>query len=409
MSRPRAEDVAEPLTERIEATFSVPYRYTVEFTTDFLDPANGLLAGLVDGQPGKVLAVVDEGLLEHQPDLLSRLASYAAWHEGRLTLAGDPLLLPGGEEVKDDPAHAHSVVRAIYDRGIDRHSYVLAIGGGALLDAAGYGAAIAHRGVRLLRVPTTVLAQADSGVGVKNSINAFATKNFIGTFVPPVAVINDAAFLETLPDRDWLGGISEAVKVALLMDDAFFEQLEALAPALVARDGSAMATVIRHCARLHVAHIAGRGDPFETKSARPLDFGHWSAHKLERISEPQLRHGEAVAIGLALDLTYASLAGILAEADRNRGIAVMRALRLPLSDPALSDPRLIAGLREFREHLGGQLTVAMIDRIGHGLEVHEMDHRLIAEAINRLNAEEAEASHPHLQAAKVDPSVKRKR
>ena len=148
-----------------------------------------------------------------------------------------------------------------------------------------------------------------------------------------------------------------------------------------------MATLVRRCAQLHVSHIVNGGDPFESKTARPLDFGHWSAHKLEQISEPRLRHGEAVAIGIALDCTYAQLAGMLAEADWRRVIALLRALGLPLSAPELDDPRLLDGLRDFREHLGGELTLALIDGIGTGLVVHEMDHDLIRRAVQRLHAE----------------------
>ena len=119
-----------------------------------------------------------------------------------------------------------SVHRAIHEYGIDRHAYVLAVGGGALLDMVGYAAATAHRGVRLVRVPTTVLSQNDSGIGVKNSVNAFGKKNFLGTFAPPFAVFNDFTFLTTLSDRDWRAGISEAIKVALLKDATFFAFLE---------------------------------------------------------------------------------------------------------------------------------------------------------------------------------------
>ena len=176
------------------------------------------------------------------------------------------------------------ILAAIDERAVDRHSYVLALGGGALLDVAGYAAAVAHRGVRVIRLPTTVLAQNDAGVGVKNGLNAYGKKNFLGTFAPPWAVIDDELFLTTLSARDWRAGTSEAVKVALLRDAAFFAELERLAPAVAERDLGAMRALIRRCAELHLAHIAGGGDPFEMGCARPLDFGHWSAHKLERLS-----------------------------------------------------------------------------------------------------------------------------
>jgi 3-dehydroquinate synthase len=148
-----------------------------------------------------------------------------------------------------------------------------------------------------------------------------------------------------------------------------------------------MSTVVRRSAQLHLSHIVNSGDAFEVTSARPLDFGHWSAHKLEKITDPPLRHGEAVSVGIALDCTYAMLAGMLAEAEWRRVIDVLAGLNLPLSSPALTDPRLLDGLSEFREHLGGELTIALIDAIGHGFVVHEMDTDLILRAIDRLQDE----------------------
>jgi 3-dehydroquinate synthase len=384
-----------PTGEPLHARFTVAHSYTVHFTRDVLDPANPTLAGVVGSasptlarvvsiEDGPVvLPVLDAGLLTCHPTLPERLAAYARRHPG-LRLVGPPVVLPGGEAVKEDPRHVESILGAIDERAVDRHSYVLAVGGGALLDVAGYAAAIAHRGVRVIRLPTTVLAQNDAGVGVKNGVNAYGKKNFLGTFAPPVAVIDDELFLTTLSARDWRAGTSEAVKVALLRDAAFFAELERLAPAVAARDLDAMRALIRRCAALHLAHIAGGGDPFELGSARPLDFGHWSAHKLERLSGLRLRHGEAVAIGLALDATYAHLAGLLGAADWRRVLALLAALGLPRFAPELEDPRLLDGLTEFREHLGGRLTVVLVRAPGVSVEVHDLDRALVKHAIRLL-------------------------
>ncbi len=379
---------------RLDAAFSLDYGYAVHFTRDAFDPANPVLvealrADAADGV-ARVLPVVDSGLLEHHPDLPARLAAYAAHHADRIALAGEPVVLPGGEASKQDPRHVEEVLDAINDRAIDRHAYVLAIGGGAVVDAAGYAAGIAHRGVRLVRMPSTVLGQNDAGIGVKNGINAYGKKNFLGTFAPPVAVVNDERFLTTLSDEDWRSGTSEAVKVALLKDPAFFAELERIAPAIAARDLEAMGVLVRRCAELHIEHITGNGDPFELGSARPLDFGHWSAHKLEQLSHLRLRHGEAVAIGIALDSTYALLDGMLADDDWRRVLALFQALGLDLVAPELEDPALLAGLQEFREHLGGLLTVTLIDAIGSGVEVHEIDLGMMGQAITRLQAASAE-------------------
>jgi 3-dehydroquinate synthase len=373
--------------EELHARFSVDYGYAVHFTRDVLDPENPILARTViaDHEP-VVLPVLDGGMLARHPTLPERLETYARRHSDHLRLVGPPIVLPGGELVKESTRHAEAILAAINERGIDRHSYVLAIGGGAFLDVAGYATALAHRGVRLIRMPTTVLAQNDAGIGVKNGLNAYGKKNFLGTFAPPSAVIDDELFLTTLCDRDWRAGTSEAIKVALLKDAAFFAELEELAPAVAERDLDAMSTLIRRCSELHLSHIAGAGDPFEMGCARPLDFGHWSAHKLEQLSGLRLRHGEAVAIGIALDATYAHLAGMLHAAEWRRVLALLEAFGLVLLAPELDDPRLLDGLAEFREHLGGRLTVVLVRAIGASVEVHEIDRALMRRAIRELRA-----------------------
>ncbi|HLJ53620.1 MAG TPA: hypothetical protein VKT77_01200, partial [Chthonomonadaceae bacterium] len=161
---------------------------------------------------------------------------------------------------------------------------------------------------------------------------------------------------------------------------------------LAGRDMGAMRALIRRCAELHLRHIATSGDPFEAGSSRPLDFGHWAAHKLEQVTGFALRHGEAVAIGIALDATYSHLAGILPEQDWRRIVALLSdlgyALYVPEANAFLDQPDdtrcLLHGLTEFKEHLGGRLTVMLLDQIGHGVEVHRIDPALVAESIGRL-------------------------
>jgi 3-dehydroquinate synthase len=303
-------------------------------------------------------------------------------------------VLPGGEQVKNDPALLTRLQQRLVDLGVDRHAFVVGIGGGAFLDLVGYVASSTHRGIRHIRVPTTVLAQNDSGVGVKNGINAFGVKNLLGSFAPPFAVLNDSDFLRTLQPRDKIAGIAEAVKVALIRDRMFFEWLEAKAGALRDCEQSAMARMIRRCAELHMRQIAQGGDPFETGSARPLDYGHWSAHKLEALTAHELRHGEAVAIGLALDTRYSVQVGMLPEGGEYRVHALLKRLGFHLWHPALesrdSEGRwlLLRGLQEFREHLGGELTITLLRDIGVGEEVHHMDPDEILRALVWLRRRE---------------------
>ncbi len=374
----------------IQQNFQVHFSYNIQFTENMFHPENRLFLDFVTnyGHPTfrkKILFIIDEGVAIHHPDLQEKIGLYFG-QQTEVQLVSPLVIIPGGEQVKNDVAHFDQVLEAIDQYGIDRHSFVAAIGGGAVLDMVGYAAAVAHRGVKHIRIPTTVLSQNDSGVGVKNGINFFGKKNFLGTFAPPVAVFNDSTFLTTLNERDWRSGIAEAVKVALIKDLTFFEWLEKNALALAARDQEAMATQIFRCAELHVQHISS-GDPFESGSARPLDFGHWAAHKLEYLTQFSIRHGEAVAIGIALDAAYSHLKGWLTETELQRILQVLRNLGFDLYHPALAEnekDNLWRGLNEFREHLGGQLTITLLKALGKGEEIHEMDFDLVKQAVDYL-------------------------
>lgn len=335
---------------------------------------------------------LDEGVVREMPDLPKRIASYLA--SCGVELAAPVAVVPGGEQSKNEPRLVEQLQRQLVTCGLDRHSYVVAVGGGAMLDLVGYVAATTHRGIRHIRIPTTVLAQNDSGVGVKNGVNAFGYKNMLGTFVPPVAVINDSAFIDVLPGRDKRAGMAEAVKVALIRDGDFFTWLEERAEALAIFASDPLERLIRHCALLHMRQIATGGDPFERGSGRPLDFGHWSAHKLEALSNYELRHGEAVAIGIAIDTRYSVLAGLLAPGEDRRVRALLERLGFALWHPVCDARRgagerlLLLGLEEFREHLGGELTVTLLSGIGTSVDVHAMDHGLIDEAIEWLRPQD---------------------
>src|SRR5690606_32130364 len=333
----------------------------------------------------KAYFVVDEGVVAAHPGLIEQIKSYSESFKSDFILCADPLIVPGGEKAKNEQAHFRAILEATSTYGIDRHSYIVAIGGGAVIDMAGFASAIAHRGIRHIRIPTTVLAQNDAAIGVKNGINSYGKKNYLGTFAPPYAVINDSMFLKTLSDRDWRSGISEAIKVALIKDPTFYEWIERHSELLSQRDMAAMEALIYRYAELHRDHIAGK-DPFEFGSSRPLDFGHWAAHKLEHLTNFDIRHGEAVAIGIALDSTYSWLKGMLSEEHLKRIIHLIKTLGFKLYVAELSGEALMNGLEEFREHLGGELTIMLLDDIGSGIEVHEMDGELILQSVEKLKS-----------------------
>jgi 3-dehydroquinate synthase len=389
----------------IERTIQVSYRHRVFFTRRVFSSENDVLKQVLAAEKAegkaKVLVVVDEMLSQTQPNLVSDIQAYFAQHGEKLSLVCAPMIIEGGERAKNSYFHVSEIQSHVEKHHIDRHSYIIAIGGGALLDVVGLAAATAHRGVRHVRIPTTTLSQDDSGVGVKNGINAFGKKNFIGTFAPPHAVINDFDLLASLPDRDKRAGYVEAVKVALIRDSAFFNEVERAADKLAAFDEAAMQRLIYRSAELHMNHIATSGDPFEFGSARPLDFGHWAAHKLEQISDYRIRHGEAVAIGIALDTIYSRNMGYLDTVSCERIVSLLEKLGFELFANELlhedSNGELVVlkGLEEFREHLGGQLTITLLQGVGRGFEVHEIDTIVMLAAMRELHER-----HTH-QAAKA--------
>ncbi|MEM7146747.1 MAG: 3-dehydroquinate synthase [Verrucomicrobiota bacterium] len=381
----------------IERKIELNYAHRVLFTRDAFAASNTMLrdlfaAGRADDKDQKVLVFIDEGLLGARPELKGEVEAYFSDLPEGVRLAGEAIAMPGAEGCKNDWILVRDLWEAIDGHELCRHSYVVAIGGGAFLDLVGFAAATAHRGVRLLRMPTTTLSQGDGGVGVKNGVNYFGKKNWVGTFSVPFAVVNDLDFLESLPARDRRAGIIEAIKVALIRDRLFFEAIETRAAALADLEREALEVVVKRSAELHVDHIATCGDPFELGSARPLDFGHWVAHKLEQLSDFALGHGEAVAIGMAVDLVYSARIGLLERGVAERVLALMEGVGFELwSDYLLAkadggDGQLavLRGLEEFREHLGGELTITLVPELGQKVEVHEMEQAEILGALEEL-------------------------
>ncbi len=377
----------------IEYPIRIPYLLRVYFTEGAFDIGNPLFRDLAcsreSGNRRKVLIYVDEAVSSAMPGLATSVAKYFDHYSEELRLMGFETL-KGGEALKNDATCLDRIYGDIERLRICRHSYVVGIGGGALLDVVGFAAATAHRGIRHIRFPTTTLGQADAGVGVKNGVNFNRKKNFVGAFAPPFAVINDFSFLETLPDAHLRNGYIEAIKVALIRDASFFDWIEANADALNRFDRDTMRELIHRCADHHVAHIATSGDPFEMGSVRPLDFGHWAAHKLEQLSEFALSHGEAVAIGIAIDTLYSEEMGYLDKESSERILKLLKSLQFEIYSDHLEKrngsrfPYVLEGLEEFREHLGGLLTITLLKRIGSRFEVHEMDTEIVLKAINRL-------------------------
>jgi 3-dehydroquinate synthase len=396
MSKDPKEDHAAtpPEGEVYHQRFAVSFDYPVHFARGVFAPGNNLLENVLrrhgEDRVHKVKVFADQGLVQAQPELLDLIKAYFHARTGSLEFAGAPEILPGGEPVKNGWKTIGEVIWTLGNLHLDRQSYVIGVGGGAFLDMLGLATSLVHRGLRLIRIPSTVLAQCDAGIGVKNGMDEHGMKNFVGTFAPPSAVINDLDLLKTLSQCHWVGGVAEAFKVAIIKDAAFFDFLCKNAQAIRARDTAVMEQVIRRCAVIHLDHIRTGGDPFEFGSARPLDFGHWSSHRIECMSQYRVGHGQAVAIGIAMDSHYAMQLGLITGADFERIVSGLTGCDLPVWDACLDERNsagelvLLDGLEQFREHLGGRLTVTLPDGIGKRREVHHMDVTLIEKALANL-------------------------
>lgn len=375
---------------RYDFQIPVTFKHRIVFTRDAFAADNAdLMEILAEGGGRRVIVFLEEAVSAAWPGLVKSITGYFA--AGSLDFRG-VVGLPGGEVAKADDSVVRRVWAELDAAHIDRHSYALVIGGGAFLDAVGYAVATAHRGVRLVRFPTTTLSQDDSGVGVKSAINFFGKKNWVGVFSVPFAVVNDFRFLHTQDEETRRAGLIEAVKVALVKDASFFEWIEEHLTALSILDPETLEQCVEKSALLHARHIATGGDPFETGSSRPLDFGHWAAHKLEAMSGYRLSHAPAVAVGLALDTIYSARVGLLDPASAERVLRVLDGLSLVTYHPDLEvrdengGRKVFAGLDEFREHLGGELTVLLLEGLGKGVDVHDFDMPLLDQCIGELRS-----------------------
>ncbi|BBM83270.1 3-dehydroquinate synthase [Candidatus Uabimicrobium amorphum] len=371
----------------IQQKIQVHLEFPVCFTQDLFTHDNATFEQCVcNKEPDKqhkVIFFVDDSVSRKHPTLLKDIQAYCQDRDS-IDLVTKPIVIPGGEPAKNDISFVENIQQMIEKFKICRHSFVAVIGGGAVLDMVGFACATPHRGVRLIRIPTTVLSQNDAAMGVKNAVNAFNKKNFLGTFCAPYAVINDREFLKTLCFRDWISGISEAIKVALIKDAEFFAFLKEHAIQLRERDIEAMEKLIFRCAELHLQHIRCSGDPFELGYSRPLDFGHWAAHKLESLSGYRIRHGEAVAAGIAIDSYYAYRQQMLSEQQLHDIHQLLSSLQFSLYYSQMHHSDFLNGLEEFREHLGGILCITLPKNIGHKIEVNTIDNAIMYEAIDYL-------------------------
>jgi len=369
-----------------DAVFSCKFIHRLRFTDKVFAKTNDTLSQILaqNSQDYTNVAIfLDANFAARRPNLSRDIYAYFDKHLPE----NSPKIhiVPGGEQIKNTQQNFQLILELLEKSRLCRKSFVIAMGGGAVLDAVGFAAAITHRGLRLIRIATTTLSQADSAMAVKNGINAFGKKNYMGVFTTPWAIINDESTLDTLTTDHWQAGFSEAIKVALLKDVSLFEYIHKNSDDIHQRKLEVSIPVIRRSGRLHFDHITQNGDPFEREDARPLDFGHWSAHKLEQMSGFELSHGQAVAIGIAIDATYANLMGWLKDVDHHKILWCLRRIGFRLYHRVMQQSNtLLGGLDEFQEHLGGKLTIPSINGIGKTFDIFEIDTNTMLAAISYL-------------------------
>jgi 3-dehydroquinate synthase len=293
------------------------------------------------------------------------------------------LVLQPGEQTKA-LSQAEEALRFLAVSGIHRRDVVVALGGGVVGDLSGLVAALYHRGIAVVQMPTTVVAQVDAAIGGKTGVNLPEGKNLVGAFHQPLAVLADTDALATLPAEEFRAGLGEVVKHGLIADLDLLSRLESGPSEILERRPETLVPLVAQAAAVKARVV--EQDETELGARAFLNYGHTLAHALEALGSYRAwRHGEAVSVGIALDATYSHLAGLLAEVDWRRVLRAIRALGLPLTAPQLADPgAVLEGLEDFREHLGGELTITLLAGIGRGIEVHEMREAGILDALAAL-------------------------
>lgn len=293
-----------------------------------------------------------------------------------------PVELPDGEAAKT-LAVAGQTWNALLHAGLDRTSTVVALGGGAVGDLAGFVAATYMRGVNLVHVPTTVLAQVDASIGGKTAIDHPQAKNLIGAFHQPRLVISDPATLASLPDREFRSGLAEIVKHGIVLDAAYFADVENSAATMLERDLATLERVIGGSCRLK-ADIVER-DERESELRHVLNYGHTIGHALEAVSEyTRWTHGEAVSLGIVAEARLAERLGLAATATTQRQERLLAAVGLPTRAAGIAADSVLAAIGRDKKARDGRVPFVLAPAIGEFRLVHDVSSADIRAAIGAL-------------------------
>lgn len=317
------------------------------------------------GALGRLEALVREHLPGRRVAMVVDATVHELYRTGRLGTAGwsgETLTFASGEKSKSRETWAR-LTDALLERSFGRDSGLIAMGGGVTGDLVGFVAATYMRGLPYLQVPTTLLAMLDASVGGKTGVDTPQGKNLIGAFHPPAAVVADPLTLNSLPERDYRAGLAEAVKHGLIADQDYFEWMEAQAPALIQRDQAALTRLIRRSVEIKAEVVSG--DEREAGRRAILNAGHTVAHALEQVSNYELPHGEAVALGLVVECELAEQLGIAQSGLRRRVAQLLARLGLPERLPRrLERAALLGSMSADKKNRGGQIHFALAADLG---------------------------------------------
>ncbi len=378
-------DAAGHLQIRADASRQMDQR--IIFTRNLFEPANRTLINLVEAH--HAFFILDRAVASLGP----AIQAYA----DHWKIPTKIVFLKEGEQNKT----LEEVVRLLNDAetfGLDRRSYFIAIGGGALMDVVGFTASIFRRGVPYIRVPTTLLGQVDASVGVKTGINYGGIKNLVGTFVGPAAVINDIQFLCSLSQRQLASGLSEVIKATAVRDTAGFARLEQSYPDVLkinhtGAGASDVQQIVEIGLRNHLEEL--EKDFYEVSLKRILNFGHEFGHRLEAAAHGRLAHGEAVALGMLLATEIGFQKGITPLETRNRLYRLIENVGLPVYDEMMTPQVLFPAVEEARKHQGGNFNLVVPTSIGQATFLQDVSEHDLQKALKALG-DAPERAYPQI-------------
>ncbi len=294
-----------------------------------------------------------------------------------------PVVLPDGEEHKNYET-VQWLYRELFQAGLQRNGFICALGGGVIGDLAGFAAATYMRGIDLLQLPTTILAQVDAAIGGKNGINLAFGKNLVGTTYQPRVVISDVDFIATLPEKELFCGFGEVVKYGLLAGDDFISFLEMNRNEIRERKVQSLAIMIHSCSRIKADYV--ERDELDLLGVRAsLNLGHTVGHALEKLGDfRDLAHGEAVAIGLVCCLTLSVAMELLSENARQRALKLLHSYNLPMVLPAeIEVERIIEEMRRDKKAAAGHLPMVLLRGLGDPYLEENIEAGLLAEVLEQ--------------------------